>query len=301
MSTLSDLRGYCQYHGWDRNDTSGLKQLDNFINDTFQLLSDLAPWPEFQHVNGSATFLQSAKTISTIGDSAGTVTVVTTTAHGYASNDIVTVSDTTNFDESDVRITVSDTTTFTYTSTSTGDDEEAGTVTRCGDRKVLTQTRLKRIGSLFRTDRAAPLTEYSQEDWLLDKKYHAGTGYPTHYALSEFLSTNTEYKEIFVYPEATTSTTIYFTWESYPLVLTSISDVYEWPDRRKWILFEALRTRLAQADRDVRGTILYGEEFMMKVGRAMNGSRLSSRPILANPKVYRRTVSLRSCEKTITS
>jgi hypothetical protein len=81
--------------------------------------------------------------------------------------------------------------------------------------------------------------------------------------------------------------------------MTATTDVVEWPDNRKWLLFEALKKRLAEEDRDMRGAVLYGSEFMQMVGRAFSGGRLSNRPVMVQP--YQGRVTLRNCNKVITS
>ncbi len=50
----------------------------------------------------------------------GTVTITTSTVHGLATDDYVTIEGTTNYDEINVKVTVTNTTVFTYTSSSTG-------------------------------------------------------------------------------------------------------------------------------------------------------------------------------------
>jgi hypothetical protein len=296
MATLADLRDFCKYTGWRATDATGLTQLYAFINDTLQLLTDLAPWPEFQHADGTATFLKSAKTISAFsGD--GTTVTVTSAAHGFVTNDIVTIAGT-NFNYTDARITRTGANSYTYADT-TNEVTETGTGTRCGDRKVLTQTRVKKIGTLFRSDSVTPLTEISRDDWAANKRVLASTGTPSQYFVSRYLATGVPVTELFIYPEATSSTILYFTWESYPLIMTATTDVVEWPDNRKWLLFEALKKRLAEEDRDMRGAILYGSEFMQMVGRAFSGGRLSNRPVIASG--YRGNITLRNCNKVITT
>jgi len=54
--TLSQLQDIAKYHGWSDTSTTGLAQLTHFINHTIQILSTLAPWPEYHRVDGSATF-----------------------------------------------------------------------------------------------------------------------------------------------------------------------------------------------------------------------------------------------------
>jgi hypothetical protein len=299
MATLADLRDFCKYTGWRQTDSTGLTQLYAFINDTMQLLSDLAPWPEFQHTDGTLTFLKSVILLPVCtGD--GTIVTIAKDGHGWSTGDVVTVAgNSAYYNVTDARITVIDVDSFSYPNTHNEGTESTGTATRCGDRKTLTQTRVKKLGPVFRSDSATPLTEYSENEWLTDKRILGSTGVPLRYALGRYLSSGTPLTEMYVYPEATSSTVLYFTYESYPLIMTATTDVVEWPDNRKWLLFEALKKRLAEDDRDMRGAVLYGSEFMQMVGRAFGGSRLSSRPIIMQP--YTGRVTIRNCNKVITS
>ncbi len=58
--------------------------------------------------------------IASCSASTGTVTITTSTVHGRATNDYVTIEGTDNYDEVNVKVTVTNTTVFTYTSSSTG-------------------------------------------------------------------------------------------------------------------------------------------------------------------------------------
>lgn len=54
-TTLEDIKTICNYHGWHDNTTSGDGALTRFINRTLQLLSMLAPWPEYHKRDGTIT------------------------------------------------------------------------------------------------------------------------------------------------------------------------------------------------------------------------------------------------------
>ncbi len=58
--------------------------------------------------------------IASCSAAGGTVTITTSTVHGLATNDYVTIEGTTNYDEVNVKVTVTNTTVFTYTSAKTG-------------------------------------------------------------------------------------------------------------------------------------------------------------------------------------
>lgn len=147
----------------------------------------------------------------------------------------------------------------------------------------LTDTRLNRIGVVVRDDRAAPLDEITVEDWLYKKKYHAASGPPTEYALRKTLSSGAPAIEMLCYPSPTTEIKLYYTFSSYPALLTNPTDIAEWSDTRIWLFTDALRIRLAETDRDTGGAVLYGVDFMKKVNRAYAHARSSFMPIIAKP------------------
>ena len=73
--TLSDLKDICKYHGWHETHTEGEAALTRFINNTLNMLSVLAPWPEYHKRDGTITiatddedYLLSETNISKIGD-----------------------------------------------------------------------------------------------------------------------------------------------------------------------------------------------------------------------------------------
>ena len=70
---------------------------------------------------------------------------------------------------------------------------------------------------------------------------------------------------------------------SYRSARLSMASMAEWSDTRVWLLTDALRARLAQADRDTGGAVLYSDDFMSKVRRAFTHSRSSFMPIIAKP------------------
>ncbi len=280
--TLTQLKAICKYHGWNDFTTDGTAQLTQFINDTLQLLATLAEWPEYIGRTGQVTFPARSVSIVSVTAAGGTVTLVTGT-HGYAVGDIITITSTDNFDEESVAIaTVADTTHIAYTSSNTG-ATSTGTVTIDNNVEILSDTRLSRTGIVARTDRAAPLDEITLEDWLFLKKNQASVGPPLQYAFRKYLSSGAPKTEMLVYPDPTTSVTLYYTYRVYPAILTNPTDVAEWPDTRVWLLTDALRIRLAEVDRDSGGAALYGADFMNKVRRAFTHARPSYMPIIAKP------------------
>ena len=280
--TLTQLKAICKYHGWNDFTDNGTAALTQFINDTLQLLATLAEWPEYLGRNGSVTFPARTVSIVSISESAGTVTLITGT-HGYAAGDIITITSTDNYDEASVAIaTVADTTHIAYVSSNTG-ATSTGTVTIDNNVETLSDTRLSRTGIVARSDRAAPLTEITLEEWLFLKKNQASVGPPLQYAFRKYMSSGAPKTEMMVYPDPTASVTLYYTYRVYPAILTNPGDVAEWPDTRVWLLTDALRIRLAEVDRDSGGAALYGMDFMKKVRRAVGHARPSYMPIIAKP------------------
>ncbi|MFA5163814.1 MAG: hypothetical protein WC441_04855 [Patescibacteria group bacterium] len=209
--TLAELKTICQYNGWSDGTTAGTAELANFINFTISMLSQLAPWPEYNHVDGTVTF-------------------------------------------------------------SASDDQQ-----------TLTDTGIIRIGTVIRTDRASPLEEWSLDEHLSASKYHAGTGPPNNYALRRGTASGLIAVDMYVYPKPSASTTLYYTYQSEPAWLTNNTDETDWPNNRLWLLIDALKTRLASADRDSGGAAMYSNDFMAKVGRAFNAARPSYMPVVAKP------------------
>ncbi len=278
--TLTQLKAICKYHGWNDSTTDGTAQLTQFINDTLQLLATLAEWPEYLGRNGSVTFAARSVSIVSVAAATGTVTLVTGT-HGYAVGDIITVSGTDNYDEESVVITiVADTTHIAYTSSKTG-ATSTGTVTIDNNVETLSDTRLSRTGIVARSDRAAPLDEITLEEWLFKKKNYGATGPPLEYAFRKYLSSGAPKTEMMVYPDPVAAITLYYSYRTYPAILTNPTDVAEWPDTRIWLLTDALRVRLSEVDRDTGGAVLYGADFMKKVNRALGHARPSYMPIIA--------------------
>jgi len=67
--TLAELKSMCKYHGWRDTTSEGESALTRFINNTVNLLSQLAPWPEFLKRDGSVAMI--ASTAEYILDEAG--------------------------------------------------------------------------------------------------------------------------------------------------------------------------------------------------------------------------------------
>ena len=55
--TLANIKTTCQYYGWNDMTAAGVAEMENFINDTLQILCMLQPWPEYVRRDGSHTFL----------------------------------------------------------------------------------------------------------------------------------------------------------------------------------------------------------------------------------------------------
>lgn len=282
-TALSALETICEYHGWHDRTTAGEAQLDNFINHTIQLLATLAPWPEYNRVDGAQSFNRSTATITNITGDGSTVTV-TAASHGFSTNDVGDVTGTTNYNTSNKLITVSDANTFTYAGDCQATAETSGTFTT-GDQKTLAESSIIRVGNVIRADYSPPLEEIEQEEWLRLKRFRAATGPPTRYALRKWASAGLPKMDMLVYPMPTTSIMLYFTYQVAPNTLSNDSDTTDWPNDRIWLLTEALRTRLNANDKDVSGMALYSSEFMTKVHLAFSHSRASFMPVVAKPVV----------------
>jgi hypothetical protein len=278
---LSDLETICKYHGWHDRTSAGEAQLDNFINDTIQLLSNLAPWPEYHRIDGAQSFVRATDTIEAIsGD--GTTVTITLTSHSIETNDIGDITSTTNYNVSNKILTDAGDDSVTYLDDCAATEETSGTITT-GDQKILGDTRIERVGVVLRSDSSTPLTEITTEEWLQKKRYHAATGPPTEYALRKYAVSGLPKTIMMVYPIPTTSITLYYTYKRYPAILANDSDTTDWPTTRIWLLAEALRTRLNVNDKDASGMALYSSEFMAKVNHAFSASRNSYMPVIAKP------------------
>lgn len=298
---LSDLKTICQYHGWSDQTTAGLVQCTQFINDTLQILGTLVRWPEYNKVNGSVSCAATAKAFASIAGSGTAITITFATAHSFIVGDIIdVVGVNTDWSVSDVEITAVASLTVTYAGT-TNTTTTTGTVTKHIEDTALTNTNLWRIGNLIRTDKASPLDELTHEEWLMEMKYHAATRSPVQYALRRFLdSAGVIRTRLLLYPKPTSTSTLYYTWQAYPKVLSSDSDYTDWPDTRMFLLTEALRVRLSAIDRDSGGVALYSASFMSLVNRAMNNARVSFMPIVVqNETINDWKTPLRRIEKTI--
>jgi len=182
-----------------------------------------------------------------------------------------------------------------------------GSATFCTDNTqdddvTLTDTRLDRIGTVIRTDRAAPLDEITVDEWLFKKKYHAGDGLPNEYAVRKAVSSGNISCEMLVYPSPLVETVLYYTWHAHPLELSADGDTSDWPTTRLWLLTAALQKRLSAIDRDVVGVELRSPEFQVMVNRAFAQSRPSYKPIIAgSPMIRTWKTPLSHIEKTIVS
>lgn len=307
MKTLSDLKAICQYHGWQDNTTTGLVQLTNFINETLSILASLMPWPEYNKTNGKVICSASSEDFTDIsGD--GTEVTITLSSNPFIVGDVVDITGTNEWNETDRVITAITDTTITYDSTvesdsssesSSSSDDDAGTVTKQIQNTGLTNTNLWKIGTLIRTDRAAPLDEVDMDEFLRLTKYYTGTGQPTHYYLERNTALEAVTTRLHLYPTPSASTTLYYTYTVYPKILSSDADKTDWPDQRLHLFGNAVRYRLAAQDRDASGSALYSSEFLVLVKKAYSYSRPSNKPFIASDSSYADwKTPLRNIEKT---
>lgn len=277
--TLAQLETICEYHGWHDRSTQGEAELDNFINQTIQMLAVLAPWPEYHRVDGAQAFLRVQTTIENITGDGSTVTI-TATAHAVNTNDVGDITSTTAFNKSNLVLTDASANSITYEGDCQATAETSGTLTT-GDQIILGESRIERLGSVWRSDLNHPLTEITLEEWLFKKRYQAHTGPPTEYAIRKFTSSGLPKIMMLVFPTPTTSITLYYPYKRYPSILSNNSDTTDWPTTRIWLLSEALVTRLKSKEKDSAGMALYSSDFMNKVNLAFNAARPSYMPIIA--------------------
>ncbi|MHC4464858.1 MAG: hypothetical protein ACYS30_26025, partial [Planctomycetota bacterium] len=148
--TLSDLETICEFYGWHDRSTEGEAELDNFINHTIQMLSDLAPWPEYHRIDGAQAFLRVQTTIENITGDGSTVTI-TATAHDVNTDDVGDVTSTTAFNKSNLILTDAAANSITYEGDCQATAETSGTLTT-GDQIILGESQIDRIGSVWRSD-----------------------------------------------------------------------------------------------------------------------------------------------------
>lgn len=301
MKTLAQLKTICQYHGWQDNTTTGLSELTNFINETLQILSTLEKWPEYCKVNGKVTCAATEATISAISNDGSTATV-TAISHGFVVGDVVDITETgeATWNISDVEVlTVANANTFTFATTVTTGDPAAGTATKEIDNTALLNDRIWRIGSVIRTDRSTPLDEITQDEWVQLRRYNAGAGNPTQYSLQRFTDDDGIRTRILLYPKPSTSQILYYTYQTYPKVLSADGDYTDWPDTRLHLLTQAIRVRISAQDRDSGGVALYSNDFRQMVSKAMAFARPSNKPFIAQRSTANDwNTSIQNIEKT---
>lgn len=160
----------------------------------------------------------------------------------------------------------------------------------------LSETNIQQLGNIVRANWKTPLDIIvgGLDEWLLKVKSTAATGKPTEYAVSKSVNSSGEIvTEVLVYPNPTDTETLYYCYRLLPTKLVNDSDVCDWPDSRLWLLDEALRIRLAAADRDTSGAALYGADFMAKVRLALSDTRTSYMPLPIEPLMDKRHRSIR--------
>lgn len=149
--------------------------------------------------------------------------------------------------------------------------------TAATDYKALTAGQT-RIGTVIRTTRSTPLEEVDKAEYLRLAKYHAGSGLPDKYALDTNIDTNGAATiTMYVYPNPSANITLYYSYYAPP------TSVATWPNSRDWLLYEALKSRLAARDRDSAGFALYEGNFAEKVARAYNSAKPSLMPMIERP------------------
>lgn len=310
-TTLSDLKTICYYHGWQDQSTTGVAALMNFINRTLQLLSMLAPWPEYHKRDGRIELNQFSGDVSgDFADAGSGKVTVTSATHGLSNDFYVTITDTTNYDGS---YWIGDVATNTFTIIATYVAETtAGSWTcnqdiyACTNNAGTTIDNIDKLGDVYRTDRTSPLDMMSGgiNEWLRKIKTARRTGAPLEYALRKYVSTGKGRTEMLVYPAPGSGQDgkfLYYPYYILPTLLTDDSTVTDWPDSRLWLLEEALERRIASGKRDNLGVALEAPEFMQYVQKAMASSRPSYMPVRMTSHIDMPNMGIRDILPTITS
>lgn len=286
-STLSDLKTICQYHGWHDTTTAGLAALRNFINRTLQLLSILAPWPEYHKRNGVQSltvgidhYELSETNIGALGNviRPGRNVPLDILPGGIDEWLLATKTRTTTLtiDTNWVTAPLAGDTLTGATSAATLYVTSAGTATVTGyadgDFDTSTPDTLTSDDAGGDTMDPSPAT--------LSSKTIANSGEPTHYALRKYVNSSGEVKgELLLVPNPTTARRLYYCYFLLPAKLVNDSDVCDWPDSRLWLLEEALDIRLNSGKKDASGLALESADFMGKVRKAMSDTRSSYMPM----------------------
>ena len=102
------------------------------------------------------------------------------------------------------------------------------------------------LGIVSRSGTTLPLEEIPVAEWLDKKTSLAATGLPSEYAVEKGVSSGSTVVKLLLYPEPTSSETLYYSYKRKPVTMTTANSVADWPDTRIWLLANALEYIMAQ-------------------------------------------------------
>ena len=145
------------------------------------------------------------------------------------------------------------------------------------DSYTLSESTIDSIGAVERADTTLALDEISIEEWLAKKRTLSATGLPACYAVEKGLSGGVTTVTLLLYPEPTSSETLYYSYRRKPSTMADDTDICDWPASRMWLLTNALEYIMAQPANNIYS--LHNPEFMEKVHSALGDTRGSYMPI----------------------
>ena len=165
------------------------------------------------------------------------------------------------------------------------------------DEYTLSETGIDSLGIVSRSGTTLALEEITVAEWLDKKKSLAATGLPSEYAVEKGVSSGSTVVKLLLYPEPTSSETLYYSYKRKPVRMTNANSVADWPDTRIWLLANALEYIMAQPNNHIYS--LHQPEFMEKVYTALGNSRASYMPIKVRDTVDKKELRIRDCYLTV--
>ena len=150
-------------------------------------------------------------------------------------------------------------------------------ITSGTDSYTLSESNIDSLGVVERSDTTLALDEISIEEWLAKKRSLSTTGLPADYAVEKGLSGGVTTVTMLLFPEPTSSETLYYSYKRKPATMADDTDICDWPKSRMWLLTNALEYIMAQPARQIYS--LHQPEFMEKVYSALGDTRASYMPI----------------------
>jgi hypothetical protein len=166
-------------------------------------------------------------------------------------------------------------------------------ITSGTDEYTLDETGIESLGIVSRSGTTLALDEITVAEWLDKKTSLAATGLPSEYAVEKGVSSGATVVKRLLYPEPTSSETLYYSYKRKPVAMTEDTDNADWPDTRMWLLANALEYIMAAGDKNFYS--LHNPEFMEKVYTALGNSRASYMPIKVRDTVENKELRIRDC------